>query len=235
MRAVTQFGLAASLILSSALLSAQPASAAAAPAASQPEVSFQFERQGLAVPRFILRIREDGSGSYQAEQAERASSDTAMRGEAAQHIDRPVAISSATTEKIFRAARQADRFHTNCASKAKNIADTGTKTLTYTGPDGSGSCVYNFSENKYIVSLTDIFQGIAETLDEGRRLDFLHRYDRLGLDAEMNMLVQQVEEGQALEIGNIASTLAALAEDTALIQRVRLRAASMLQQVQASR
>src|SRR5205823_7571283 len=107
------------------------------------------------------------------------------------------------------------------ASKAKNIADTGKKTLTYTGPDGSGSCTYNYSENKTIDMLTNTFLAIAYTLDEGRRLEFLHRYDRLGLDAEMSLLLQEVGAGRALELGTIAPALAAIVDDTAVIQRVR--------------
>ena len=68
-------------------------------------------------------------------------------------------------------------------------------------------------------------------MDEGRRLEFLHRYDRLGLDAEMISFAQEVEAGRALELGTISPTLAAIADDTAVIQRVRLRAAKMLEQV----
>ncbi len=60
----------------------------------------------------------------------------------------------------------------------------GRKTLRYSGPDGEGSCVYNFSENKNVVELTDLFQGIVRTLEVGRKLDFDHRFDRLGLDEE---------------------------------------------------
>jgi hypothetical protein len=120
-----------------------------------------------------------------------------------------------------------------CASKAKNIADTGKKTLTYTGADGSGSCTYNYSENKTIDTVTSTFQGIASTMDEGRRLEFLHKYDRLGLDAEMISLTQEAEAGRALELGTIAPTLAVIADDTAVIQRVRLRAQKMLEQVAA--
>ncbi len=81
--------------------------------------------------------------------------------------------------------------------------------------------------------LTDTFLAIAYTLDEGRKLEFLHRYDRLGLDEEMNFLTQEVQEGRALELGNISPTLAAIADDTAVIQRVGLRAAKMLEQVAA--
>jgi hypothetical protein len=90
-------------------------------------------------------------------------------------------------------------------------------------------CVYNYSENKIVQSLTDIFLGIASTLDEGRKLEFLHRYDRLGLDAEINSFADEVKEGRAIELGTISPTLAAIADDTAVIQRVRLRAAKMLE------
>ena len=88
---------------------------------------------------------------------------TSNRGQAAQHIDRPINLNSGTVAKIFKEARSLNHFNVECASKAKNIADTGNKILTYSGPDGSGSCVYNYSENKTVDMLTDIFLGIAYT------------------------------------------------------------------------
>jgi hypothetical protein len=225
----TLFGTVAALCLFSGLgLLICPAEGqtAASPGA---EISFQFERTGLPVPQFKLVIHEDGTGTYLADQAEIPANERSMRGQAAQHIDRPLKLSPATTAKIFKSARALNFFKVECASKAKNIADTGKKTLTYTGPDGSGSCLYNYSENKAVVALTETFLGVAYTLDEGRRLDFLHRYDRLGLDAEMNTLEQEVEAGRALELGTIASTLAAIADDPSVIQRARLRATKMLE------
>jgi hypothetical protein len=221
------------VVLGSSLLVGSVFAAPAQTAAPLTEVSFQFDRTGLPVPRFTLRIREDGTGSYQADQSEIAATANSMRGQAAQHIDRPINLTSGTVAKIFKAARAADHFNIECASKAKNIADTGKKTLSYTGADGSGSCIYNYSENKTIDSLTNTFQGIAYTIDEGRRLEFLHRYDRLGLDAEMISFAQELEAGRALELGTISPTLAAIADDTAVIQRVRLRAQKMLEQVAA--
>jgi hypothetical protein len=217
-----------------ALGTAQTAAPAPDAASTKPpEVSFQFDRTGLPVPRFTLRVREDGTGRYLAEQAETPATATSMRGQAAQHIDRSVNLTRNTAGKIFKAARASNYFNIECESKAKNIANTGKKTLTYAGSDGSGSCTYNYSEIKTIDTLTNTFVAIAYTMDEGRRLEFLHRYDRLGLDAEMISLSQEVEAGRALELGNIAPALAAIADDTALIQRVRLRAQKMLEQVAA--
>jgi hypothetical protein len=219
-------------LLSSGLLFAGQAVAPAnsSPGSTVAVVSFEFERPGLAVPHFTLLLREDGTGVYNAEQAEMPPTGTSMRGQAAQRIDRTVVLSPATVAKVFRAARELNYFNVACASKAKNIANTGKKTLSYSGADGHGSCVYNYSENKNVEMVGDTFIGIASTLDEGRSLEFLHRYDRLGLDAEMTGFATQIEDGRALEVGTISQTLAAIADDMAVMQRVRLKAAKILEQ-----
>jgi hypothetical protein len=194
----------------------------------QPEVSFQFERPGLAVPRFTLSVREDGTGTYKADEAPVSGGNVALQPTTGKHIDRTISLSQSTAASIFRMARSLDRFNVECASKAKNIADTGKKTLSYSGADGRGSCTYNYSENKSVASLTEIFQAIAFTLDEGRRLEYLHRYDRLGLDAEMETLIHEHDQKRALELGTISTTLTSLANDDALMQRVRTRAVKLL-------
>lgn len=191
---------------------------------TQPEVSYQFDRPGLSVPRFILSVREDGNGRYEADEA--AVSGTNAAGK---HIDRTLTVSQPTAATIFKMARSLDHFNTPCASRAKNVADTGKKTLSYAGSDASGTCTYNFSENKNVTSLTDMFTAIAFTMDEGRRLEYLHRYDRLGLDAEMETLLQEYEAKRAMELQTISATLMSLANDDALMERVRTRAVKLLE------
>jgi hypothetical protein len=88
--------------------------------------------------------------------------------------------------------------------------------------------MYNYSENKDVQSITEIFQGMAETMDEGRQLDHLHRFDRLGLDAAITFLAQEVSAGRALEVGTIAPSLRSIADDEDVIQRVRARARTLL-------
>ena len=227
------FSGAALAMLSGIGLMAQTAAVPVDGGSMKPEVSFQFERKGVPVPHYVILLREDGSGRYQADEAQVApsmQSSSAMQYVGGKHVDRPITLSPATTEKIFKTARTVNFFNIECASKAKNIANTGDKTLSYTGSDGKGSCGYNYSENKNISMLTDMFLAIAFTMDEGRRLEFLHRYDRLGLDAEMNSLANEAQAGRALELGTIAPTLDSIAGDTALMQRVRLRAEKLLEQ-----
>lgn len=199
------------------------------------EVTFQIERPGLPVPRFTLRIREDGSGSYQAEEVQGPADEGTVHYATEKSIERAIALNPITVARVFKAARELGRFDMACASKAKNIADTGKKTLSYVGTDGAGSCIYNYSENKTVQVLTDRFLAIACTLDEGRRLEYLHRYDRLGLDAEMNAFKEAVAAGRASELDTIAPVLSSIAADTAVIERVRLSAAKLLEQAKDRR
>jgi hypothetical protein len=206
--------------------SASALHAQATPSATLPtpraQVTFAFERAGLPVPRFTMNVDEHGSGTYKAEEASATDS---------QQIQRSIALTEATSKKIFGLVRSVQLNPENCASKAKNIADTGRKTLTYTGPEGTSSCTYNFTENKNIDALTTIFEGIAETMDQGRHLDFLRRFDRLGLDDAIAVLAQEVTDGRALELGTIAPSLHSIANDTEVMQRVRTRASTLLAQI----
>jgi hypothetical protein len=213
----------------SAVCVTQTASPAAAPTTTQPEVSFQFERPGLPVPKFTVVVHEDGTGTYRGEEAP-VSGGPGTAVSPGRPINRPITLSAANAQTIFKTARALDYFNLACASKAKNIADTGKKTLNYNGPDGHGSCQYNYSENKSVTQLTEMFQAIAFTMDEGRKLEFLHRYDRLGLYSEMDTFIHEIEEKRALEIGNIAPALTSIVADEALMQRVREKAARLLAQ-----
>jgi hypothetical protein len=192
------------------------------------EISFAFERPGLSVPSYTMTIstiagRYEGTEVSQSER----SSTTAPPP---QPFKQNFTISLATAHKIVALAHSLNNFNVECSSKAKNIADTGKKTLRYFGhPDPwQGSCTYNYTENKDVQALTLIFQGIAETMDQGRNLDFLRRFDRLGLDAAVTFLAQEVSEGRALELGTIAPSLRAIVEDAEVMQRVRTKAATLL-------
>jgi hypothetical protein len=203
-------------------------------------VTFQMERPGLDVPRFTIVVDEQGRGTYHAEIALPKSQPTTQPGEPAEPsapppaIERKIALSEATTASIFTQARAADRFNAACESKAKNVADMGKKTLAYAGADGSGTCTYNYSDLKQVTSLTDTFLAVQATLEIGRQMDFKRRFDRLGLDAVMISLSNMLEAHQAAEVGTIAPTLRAIASDTELMQRVRLRAVKMLEQAAAA-
>lgn len=208
--------------------------------AQQPEqkaaatLTFRFERPGLPVPEYSLALHSDGTGTYAARYAPPSQQTSRYGGVEAtetappEQVSRPIQLSEATTARLFEQARTVGYFQHPCEAKAKNIADTGKKVLTYAGPDGAGTCTFNYTENKLIAGLTDTFFGIAYTLEEGHTLASSHRFDHLGLDSEMIQFTEAVKEGRALEIGVIAPTLRSIAEDPQLIERVRARATQLL-------
>lgn len=197
---------------------------------AMPHVILAFERIGFPIPRYTLDIDARGQGAYVGEQATPVVRGMATEP-ATQPFDRSFAISAATADRIFALAQQLDYFNIPCASRAKNLADIGAKTLRYTGPNGAGSCTFTYSDNKTVSELNELLHGITETMDTGRELDRLHRYDRLGLDDAMEALKEEASDGRALELGTIAASLRSIAADPDVMQRVRVRAAALLSAV----
>ena len=197
--------------------------AAQAASAAQAVVTFTYERKGMDVPAFSLTVGEDGRGHYSATEVSR-------RGvsEEPQTVERDVTISPARVKAVFAAARELKRFDVACAAAMKGVASSGAKTLAYAGPDGAGKCAFDYAEDKRVLMLTSLFQGVVTTLDEGRVLDTEHRFDRLGLDKEISAFADEVKKGYAIEVGNIAPTLKGIAGDVDVIERVRVMAADLL-------
>ncbi|MGD0913047.1 MAG: hypothetical protein ABR928_14205, partial [Terracidiphilus sp.] len=71
-------------------------------------------------------------------------------------------------------------------------------------------------------------EAVAETIIEGARLEKLLQHDPLGLDKEMEFLVDAAGSGRAQQIGTIREILDRLAEDDDVLERVRKRARLLL-------
>jgi hypothetical protein len=194
-------------------------------------VTFRFEDQRMQPAKYSITLHEDGSGQFHAEAgATRPDETTALPSEGQ---DRPIQITEATTQRIFATARAKKFFNMACDSGDAHTAFTGKKELGYQGADGHGGCSYNYSKDQKIEWLTTEMQGIAATLEEGRRLELEHEHGRLSLDAELENLETLVQNGQAFELGNIAPTLLAIVRDESVLQRAQKRARHLLAIVEA--
>ena len=201
-------------------------SASSAKAQSAAQILFTYENPKLEPDKYVLVVGEDGSGNFHSEGSGSSADGQSM---STGSLDRPIHVSKALRESMFAAARKNKFFAKACDDGGKNIAFQGTKTLEYQGPDGQGSCIYNWSKNGQIGKLTDQFEAIAATLDEGSKLQRQYEHGRLSLDSEMEILDQMVHEGRAIEIENIAPLLQTLAGDEAVLQRVQRRARTLLE------
>jgi hypothetical protein len=195
------------------------------------QIRFTYENPKLQPQKYVVTVREDGTGHFQSEGGGPTPKDAESM--TAEPEDRPIHISRQLREEMFAGARKNKLFAFACEDGAKNIAFQGTKTLEYKGPEGTGSCVYNWSKSSQINKLTEQFESIAVTMDEGSKLKRQYEHGRLSLDAELEFLDQMVREGRALEVENIAPVLQLIAGDEAVLQRVQRRARALLDGVKS--
>ena len=192
-----------------------------------PVVTLDYSNDGISPKHWILTIHPDGAGHFRSQRGKGPIS--VSQSIDAADIDRDIQVSPRFAASVFDSARRRKWFNMECESHIK-VAFQGWKTLAYQGPDGSGSCVFNYSKDKDVQTLGDSLVSVASTLEEGARLETLLQHDRLGLDKEMEFLTSAAADGRAQQVCVIRSILERLADDSAVMDRVRKRARLLLAQ-----
>jgi len=183
------------------------------------ELMMEFERPGLPVPHWKIQFVPDGTGTYIGWPAKAGAAE----------VKREFHLSD-TTRVQLRSLLDASNGMKPCETHIRGLADMGKKSLRYAPVAGTdATCSFNYTENKPLHTAADMLLGIAFMIEEGQKLEQLHRFDRLGLDAEMQSLEKAVAGGQAVDPGIIADTLRSLVKDESLMNRVRSRAVKLLQ------
>jgi hypothetical protein len=137
-------------------------------------------------------------------------------------------LSSRNQKKLFDDAREANYFNGDFSYKKHAVAGTGKKTLTYSDSVRHFSTTYDYTEDKAIQEITDLFSGISSTIEHGRKLVFLHRFDKLGLEDELKAMEEAAESHNLAELQIIVPTLKSIADDTKVLNIARERARKLL-------
>jgi hypothetical protein len=188
-------------------------------------VELDFSNPGLAPAHWVLTLSPDGSGHFRSERGN-APADPSQGFEAA-NVDRDIKVSAQFAGHVFEVVHLHSNLRSECESHMK-VAFQGWKKLTYSGPDGAGSCTFNYSKDKQIQELGESLVAVASAIVEGARLETLLQHDRLGLDKEMEFLVEATGDGRVQQIGAIQGILQRLADDPEVMDRVRKRARQLL-------
>lgn len=196
--------------------------------AQQPTVfTIDFTNANLVPSHWQIKLSPDGSGQFDAEGGKPSGSD--QKEIVVGDVHRPIQLSPEFTAHVFAIARARRFFEFPCESHMK-VAFQGTKRLSYSGPDGSGACEFNYSKDKQIQTLGEELMAVENTLLFGARLEKLLQHDRLGLDQEMEVLTTAAHDGTALEVGSIGETLIRIASDEQVLERARKKARLLLTQ-----
>jgi hypothetical protein len=207
------------------LVLAAVAAALPAWADAGPVLQLDYSNPGLTPAHWVLSIHEDGSGHFRSERGN-APMDASEGFEAA-NVDRDINVSAEFAARVFETVRQQKNFASDCESHMK-VAFQGWKKLSYSGPDGAGTCTFNYSKDKEIQSLGESLVAVAGAIEEGARLETLLQHDRLGLDKEMDYLMEAAGDGRVQQICTIREILKRLADDPEVLERVRKHARALL-------
>jgi hypothetical protein len=195
------------------------------PTATGPIFVVDYSNPNISPSHWTLTIRPDGSGHFRSEMG------TAITGSKSDmrtpDVNRDVQLSPAFASSVFQTAQRHAFFNEKCESNLK-VAFQGWKELSYSGPDGKGTCKFNYSKDHEIQSLGDNMTAVAETIVTGTRLEMLLQHDPLGLDKEIEGLVDAAQSGRAQQLCVIRPILERLAEDDHVLDLVRKRARVLL-------
>jgi hypothetical protein len=190
-------------------------------------IEVDYTNDGLTPSHWVLTLRPDGSGHFRSENTKKLEPPAKGEPPPAPAVDRDIRVSAEFARHVFVEARSHKFFAEECESHMK-VAFQGWKRVSYRGPDGQGSCGFNYSKDQKLQELGESLVAVAETIVEGSRLDWLLRYDPLGLDHEMQFVVEGAADGRLQEIETIREVLERLAGDEGVLERVRKRARTLL-------
>jgi hypothetical protein len=218
-------GSARKALLVFAIASACGTAAGQSAASAVPVFVVDYSNPGLSPSHWTMSIHPDGSGHFRSERGTVPVVDS--QGIEPPDVDRDIGLSPEFAKSVFQTTHRHGLFSSECESHTK-VAFQGWKKLSYSGPDGEGSCEFNYSKDKDIQALGDSLVAVAGTILEGARLESLMQHDRLGLDSETQFLVEAAKDGRVQQIGTIRGILERLASDPDVLDRVRKRARLLL-------
>ena len=211
------------VLASSALISSQQAAQAQKPdqSAGTPSITFERVWQDFIPQSVTITVLTNGATKY-------SSRNPGKNGDEADEFQTEFNISLARCDKLFRYAAEANYFQGDFTFKKHAVASTGKKTLTYVNASRHFTTTYDYSEHKAIQEITSIFMGISNTVEHGRKLQFMRRFDKLGLEAELKVMEDAAESHSLVEIQLITPMLESIADDPAILNIARQRAHRLL-------
>lgn len=198
--------------------------------AQEPTVlKVEFSNPGIEPSHWTLTIHPDGSGHFSAERGSGGPPADGLETMEPSSVNRDIQLSQSFTDHVFEVVRHHKFLHESCESHLK-VAFQGWKKISYSGPDGEGSCEFNYSKDRDIENLGDSLVAVAATLTEGARLQMVLQHDPLGLDKEMEYLMEASGDGRLQQVCTISGILQRVEADPAVMDRVRKRARILLEQ-----
>lgn len=192
-----------------------------------PLATFEFTFAGAQPPHYSVAVEAGGRAAYR--------SDDQLPITKGEESGTPYlvkfVISRTNSDRIFELVKSLNYLKGDFEFHGGRIANMGSKTLTFKNGEAENSTTYNYTQNPTLQQLTSLFQGIGNTLEYGRRLARLYRYDKLGLDAELKSMEEDAKRNYLIELQLDEPILKQISGDASVMNISRRRADNILQKV----
>jgi len=191
----------------------------------EPTITFDLLWEAATPQNYTITVESSGKAKYVSRNPTRHEEGPEDASDPDYEVE--FTMTPASRDQLFTLAKSNNYFQGDFEYKHK-VANTGRKILTYADPVRRFQTTYNFSLNKDIEQITRLFQGISNTIEHGRKLQFMRRFDKLSLDTELKGMEEMAQSGYLAEIQIIAPLLQNLANDTSVLHMARQRAQRLL-------
>lgn len=190
--------------------------------ASAPTISFEVDWKVADPQWYQITVDQNGQATYESHPH------TAENQPAGEPYTLHFIMSQPARTRIFEIAGKLHDFQGNFETRAK-IAQTGKKTFTFRQGDKENRTTLNYSDNPQMNELISIFQKMSTTFENAQKLDYDMRFDKLGLDRDLKVLVNLDKDNQLAELQVIAPTLERIANDESVMNIARQKARLLLE------
>ena len=187
--------------------------------AAPPSITFTKEFPGSQPPYLSLTVRENGEALYRTGPEEK-----------------PIEfqLSAGSAEEIFSLARKLDFFRAARLESGRKVAQMGKKTFASTNGSEPAEVSFNHTENPDALALTSLFERLSQTQQHLQKLEYLLRFDRLGIVKELLQLERNLDQGRLFEPTLLLPLLEKVQSNKSLVNVAQSRAAQVIAKLRKS-
>ena len=142
-------------------------------------------------------------------------------------------LSADQTKEIFSLAEKINWSPNENLESGRKVASMGKKTLAYQNGAVRNEAMFNHTEVPEALALTTLFERISQTEQHFLRLEYLVRYDRLGVVKELLHLESNLNHGRLLGASHLIPLLEQIRKDRALVHVAQARAAQIIAKIRS--
>ncbi|MSO21467.1 MAG: hypothetical protein EXQ56_13620 [Acidobacteria bacterium] len=191
--------------------------------ANSPSLTFVKEFTGSVPAYYSITLREVERGNFRAEYRAAPTEDPTE-----------LSISPEVAQHAFSLAETLGWFSGPQLESGKKVAQMGKKTLRYENGSERNEVSYNHTELPEALELAGWFEKLSTTQQHIDRIDYLLRFDRLGIVKELLQAEMDLNQGRLLEPRLLLPALNKVLANKSLVNVAHDRATQIIARLSGS-